>query len=99
MTKNVVVIEGEDASPEAVRPVVALIDSLRPEDVCEPYSRRSAARYYSSRLVRPRRSGSGMGARTDVREAGFFALSFFARFFSLRPLSLLATVSLLELSS
>ena len=28
MTKNVVVIEGEDAAPEAVRPVVALIDSL-----------------------------------------------------------------------
>ena len=28
MTKHVVVIEGEDAAPEAVRPVVALIDSL-----------------------------------------------------------------------
>ncbi len=28
MKKNVVVIEGEDAAPEAVRPVVALIDSL-----------------------------------------------------------------------
>ncbi len=26
--KNVVVIEGEDASPEAMPPVVALIDSL-----------------------------------------------------------------------
>ncbi len=26
--KHVVVIEGEDAAPEAVRPVVALIDSL-----------------------------------------------------------------------
>ncbi len=29
MTKNVVVIEGEEAAPEAVRLVVALIDSLR----------------------------------------------------------------------
>ena len=28
MTKQVIVIEGEDAAPEAVRPVIATIDSL-----------------------------------------------------------------------
>ena len=45
-----------------------------------------------------RRSGSGIGgigARTKGWLDAFFALSFFGRFFSLWPLSFLATVSLL----